>query len=109
MGLKGSLPGNGSDGIKRFPSIFVPKNRIPVFSLPWRIRNVILRVPSIFVPRNGTLSCFSLPRKGSEWNRVFCSAGQPEFRRKYPFVPAISSSVEFFFLSEIPDPSSEPS
>ncbi len=30
LGLKGSLPQNGSNGIIRIPSIFVPKNGIPV-------------------------------------------------------------------------------
>jgi hypothetical protein len=88
--------------LRDFLLFLFQRTEFQFFSLPWRIRNVIPRVPSIFVPRNGILSCFSLPRKGSEWNRVFCSAGQPEFRRKYPFVPAISSSVEFFFCLKFP-------
>jgi hypothetical protein len=58
---------------------------------------------SIFVPRNRIPSCFPLPRKGSEQNsEVFCSAEQPEFRRKYPFVPSIPSSVELFFCRKYP-------
>ncbi len=70
-----------------------------LFSLQLRIRNVIPRVPSIFVPRNGILSCFLF--RGRVRNgilRVFCSAEQPEFHPKYPFVPAISSSVELCFV-----------
>ena len=74
-----------------------------LFSLPRRIQNVIPRVSSIFVPRNRILSCFLFRgrvRKGIL--RVFCSAGQPEFRRKYPFVRAIPSSVELFFCWKFP-------
>ena len=74
-----------------------------LFSLPRRIQNLILRVPSIFVPRNGILSCFLF--RGKVQNgilRVFCSAEQPEFRLKYPFVLAIPSSVELFFCRKFP-------
>ncbi len=46
---------------------------------------------------------FSLPRKGSERNsRGFCSAEQPEFRRKWAFVPSIPSSAELFFCRKFP-------
>jgi hypothetical protein len=68
-----------------------------VFSLTQRIQNVIPIVPSIFVPRNGILSCFLFRgRVRNGIRRVFCSAEQLEFRWKYPFVPAIPSSVELF-------------
>ncbi len=46
---------------------------------------------------------FFLPRKGSERNsEIFCSAEQPEFRRKEPFVPCIPSSAELFSCLKFP-------
>jgi hypothetical protein len=74
-----------------------------LFSLPRRIQNLIPRFPSIFVPQNGILSCFlSRGRVRNGILRVFCSAEQPEFRLKYPFVPAIPSSVELYFCRKFP-------
>jgi hypothetical protein len=46
---------------------------------------------------------FSLPRMGSERNsEIFCSAEQPEFRRKKPFVPSIPSSAVLFLCRKFP-------
>jgi hypothetical protein len=58
---------------------------------------------SIFVPRNGIPSCYLF--RGKVRNgipRGFCSAEQPEFRRKSPFVPSIPSSAELFFCRKFP-------
>jgi hypothetical protein len=110
LGLKGSLPRNGSDGIQRVPSIFVPQNRIPVIfssaedSEPYSESSFYL----YSTERNSEL--FSLPRKGSKWNSesfLFCG------KAGIPSEITICSDYSIFrgiiFLSEIPDPSSDPS
>ncbi len=49
----------------------------------WRVRKGILRVCFYFCFHGTEFHVFSLPLKGSEGNsEVFCSAEQPEFRRK---------------------------
>jgi hypothetical protein len=80
-----------------------------LFSLTRRIQNVIPRVPSIFVPGNGILSCF-LFAEGfgmdfwefsvlrNSWNSVGYTPLFRLFRLPWNY-----------FLSEIPDPSSDPS
>jgi hypothetical protein len=58
---------------------------------------------SIFVPWNGIPSCFLF--RGRVRNgipRGFCSAEQPEFRRKSPFVPSTRSSAKLFFCRKFP-------
>ena len=90
-------------GLRDFLLFLFIGTEFQLFSLPRRIQNVIPRVSSIFVPRNRILSCFLFRgrvRKGIL--RVFCATGQPEFRRKYPFVPAIPSSGELFFCRKFP-------
>ncbi len=109
MGLKGSLPQNGSDGIQRVPAIFVPQNRIlGIFSYAEDSeRNSESSFYFCSTERNSEL--FSLPRKGSEWNSesfLFCgTAGIP---LEIPICSGYSVFRGIIFVSEIPDPSSAP-
>jgi hypothetical protein len=67
-----------------FMYIIVLRNGIPSYFLfQGRVRNGIPRVCFYFCSKERNSELFSLPRKGSERNSVsFCSAEQPEFRRK---------------------------
>ncbi len=69
---------------QEFASILVPLNGIPSCVLfPRRVRNRIMGVCFYFCSTERNSELFSLPRKGSERNsEIFCSAEQPEFRRK---------------------------
>ncbi len=100
---------------REFASIFVPRNKIPSFFLfRWRVWKGIPRVCFYFgskerkgTPRVSFFFCSTewnselFPLRGRVRNgipRAFCSAEQPEFRRKKPFVSSIPSSVELFFV-----------
>ncbi len=89
---------------REFASILVPRNGIPSSVLfRRRVRNRIMEVCFYFCSTERNSELFSLPRKGSERNsEIFCSAEQPEFRRKKPFVPSIASSAELFFYRKFP-------
>ena len=69
---------------REFASIFVPWNGIPSCILfRRRVRNRIMGFCFYFCTTERNSELFSLPRKGSERNsEIFCSAEQPEFRRK---------------------------
>ncbi len=68
-----------------------------------RVRKGIPRFCYYFFSTERNSEMFSLPRKDSERNsEVLCSAEQPEFRRKEPFVPSIPSSAELFFCRKFP-------
>ena len=69
---------------REFASILVPRNGIPSCVLfRRRVRNRIMGVCFYFCSTEQNSELFSLPRKGSERNsEIFCSAEQPEFRRK---------------------------
>jgi hypothetical protein len=57
----------------------------------------------LFFSMERILSCFLFcGRVRNRIPRVFCSAKQPEFRTKYPFVPTILSSTELFFCRKFP-------
>jgi hypothetical protein len=108
-GLKRSLPRNGSDGIPRIPSIFIPQNRIPViFSFAEDSeRNSESSFYFCSTERNSEL--FSLPLKGSERNsKSFLLLEQPEFCPKYPLIRLFRLPWNYVLL-EIPNPSSESS
>jgi hypothetical protein len=64
--------------------ILVPRNGIPRCILfRRRVRNRIMGFSFYFFTTERNSELFSLPRKGSERNsEIFCSAEQPEFRRK---------------------------
>jgi len=66
LGLKGSLPRNGSDGIQRVPSIFVPQNRIPVIFSSAEDSEPYSESSFYFCSTERNSELFSLPRKGSE-------------------------------------------
>ncbi len=89
---------------REFASIFVLRNGIPSdFLFRLRVWNEIPRVCCYFYSTERNSELFSLPRKGSERNSErFCSAEQPEFRRKEPFVPSIPPSAELFFCRKFP-------
>jgi hypothetical protein len=69
---------------REFASILVSRNGIPSCVLfRRRVRNRIMGVCFYFCSTERNSELFSLPRKGSERNsEIFCSAEQPEFRRK---------------------------
>jgi hypothetical protein len=69
---------------REFTSILVPRNGIPSCVLfRRRVRNRIMGVFFYFCSTERNSELLSLPRKGSERNsEIFCSAEQPEFRRK---------------------------
>jgi hypothetical protein len=72
---------------KEFRKFFVPRNEINEIPscvlFRRRVRNIILGVCFYFCSTERDSELFSLPRKGSERNsEFFCSAEQPEFRRK---------------------------
>ena len=69
---------------REFASILVPRNGIPSCVLFRRmVRNRIMGVCFYFCSTERNSELFPLPRKGSERNsEIFCSAEQPEFRRK---------------------------
>ena len=103
MGLKGSLPRNGSDGIQRVPSIFVPQNRIPVIFSSAEDSEPYSESSFYFCSTERNSELFSFPRKGSEWNSesfLFCgTAGIPS---EIPICSGYSSSVELFFCRKFP-------
>jgi hypothetical protein len=79
--VKLSLPQNGSDRIPRVPSIFVPRNRIPI-----------------------------LLRKGSEQNsESLMFRGTAGIPSEIPICSSYSVLRGIIFLVEIPNPSSESS
>ncbi len=90
--------------IPRVRFCFVPQNGISsCFLFCWRIGKGILRVFFYFFPQNGISSCFLFfGRVRNEIPRIFSSAEQPEFRRKYLYVPSIPSSTELFFCPKFP-------
>ncbi len=99
LGLKGSLPRNGSDGIPRIPSIFVPQNRIPVIfsSTEDSERNSESSFYFFSTERNSEL--FPLARKGSEQNsESFLFRGTAGIPSEIPIDLAILSSVELCFV-----------
>ncbi len=69
---------------REFAFFLVPRNEIPSCVLfRRRVRNRIMGVCFYFCSTERNSDIFSLPRKGSERNsEFFCSAEQPEFRRK---------------------------
>jgi hypothetical protein len=69
---------------REFASILVSRNGIPSCVLfRRRVRNRIMGVCFYCFSTEQNSELFSLPRKGSERNsEIFCSAEQPEFRRK---------------------------
>ncbi len=69
---------------REIASIFVPWTEFGVFFLfPWRVWKGIPRACFYFCSTVRNSELFSLTRKGSERNsESFCSAEQPEFRRK---------------------------
>jgi hypothetical protein len=104
LGLKGSLLRNGSDGIQRVPSIFVPQNKILVIFSYAEDSESNSNSSFYFCTTERNSELFSLPcgRVRNGILRVFCSAEQLEFRLKYLFVPAIPSSVVLFFCWKFP-------
>ncbi len=88
----------------RFKKNFVARKGIPSCVLfRGRVRNGIPRIFIYFGSTERNSELCSLPRKGSERNsEIFCSAEEPEFRRKWPFVPTIPSSAELFFWRKFP-------
>ncbi len=83
---------------REFASILVPRNGFPSCFL-FGFGREFREFASIFVQRNGIPSCFlSCWRVRNGIPRAFCSAEQPEFRQKSPFVPSIPSSTELFFV-----------
>jgi hypothetical protein len=74
-----------------------------VFSFAGVFGREFREISSIFCSTEQNSEFFSLPRKGSERNsEIFCSAEQPEFRRKEPFVPSIPRFAELFFCRKFP-------
>jgi hypothetical protein len=69
---------------REFASNLVPRNGIPSCVLfRRRVRNLTMGVCFYFCSTERNSELFPLPRKGSERNsEIFCSAEQPEFRRK---------------------------
>ena len=98
MGLKGSLPQNGSDRIQRVPSTFVPQNRIPVIfsSAEDSERNSKSFFYICSTEQNSEL--FSLPRKGSERNsESFLFRGTAGIPSEIPICSGYSVFREIFF------------
>jgi hypothetical protein len=110
LGLKGSLPQNGSDRIQRVPSIFIPRNRIPVIFSSAEDSERNSKSFFYFCSTEQNSELFSLPRKGLERNSESClfrgTAGIPS---EIPICSGYSVFRGIIFLLEIPDPSSEPS
>jgi hypothetical protein len=108
--LKGSLPRNCSDGIQRVPSIFVPRNRIPVIFSSAEDSESNSKSSFYFCSRERNSELFSLWRKGLERNSESFlfreTAGIPS---EIPICSGYSVFRGIIFFLEIPDPSSEPS
>jgi hypothetical protein len=110
LGLKGSLPRKGSDGIQRVPSIFVPQNRILVIFAYTEDSERNSESSFYFCSTERNSELFSLPRKGSEWNsESFLLCGTAGIPSEIPICSGYSVFRGIIFLSEIPDPSSDPS
>jgi hypothetical protein len=95
---------------REFLLVLFHRTEFRSFSLPLRIRNVIPGVPSIFVPRNIILSCFLFRGRVLEQNpESFLFRGTAGIPLEIPIRSGYSVFQLIIFLSEIPDPSSEPS
>ncbi len=80
-----SLPLKDSEGNSESILLFLypRKGILSCFLFHWSVRKGIPRVSFYFCSTERNSELFSLPRKVSERNsEVFCSAEQPEFRRK---------------------------
>ncbi len=103
LGLKGSLPRNGSDGIKRVPSIFVPQNRIPVIFSSAEDSECNSESSFYFCSTERNSELFSLPRKGSEWNsESFLFRGTARIPSQIPICSGYSVFPGIIFLLEFP-------
>jgi hypothetical protein len=103
LGLKGSLPRNCSDGIQRVPSIFVPRNRIPVIFSSVEDSERNSESSFYFCSREWNSELFSLPRKGSERNsESFLFRGTAGIPSEIPICSGYSVFRGIFFCWKFP-------